>query len=276
MKEISIEQTKPLLLNILLDFHRYCEKEGLRCFLHGGTLLGAIRHKGFIPWDDDIDVAMPRADYERLFENFENSGHPEYLRLKDYRTTPGYFYPFMKLEDTRTLMRSPGKEQFEIGLHIDIFPLDGMPKHEWAANVFMRIQRLLRHVTTCASLHLGVKGRSLPKKLFLLFFKTVTLGAPPSFWNKLINRRARRYDWLDSAWTGNVVWVDYADRKARSESFRGASRVMFESHEFHAIGNPDGYLSVMYGDYMTPPPPHKRNSVHLEGARLYVEDTMEA
>lgn len=177
MKEISVSQAKQILLEILQEFHQFCHRENLRYSLYAGSLIGALRHQGFIPWDDDIDVLMPREDYERLFHLYRTSPHPAYLELNDSRTRPGYFYPFMKLEDTRTIMIGKGKERVRIGLHIDIFPLDGMPKSLIAANAYLYLHRLFRHAATLASLHLWVKGRSLPKQLFLFMFKTLTLGA---------------------------------------------------------------------------------------------------
>ena len=103
MKEISVSQAKQILLEILQEFHQFCHRENLRYSLYAGSLIGALRHQGFIPWDDDIDVLMPREDYERLFHLYRTSPHPAYLELNDSRTRPGYFYPFMKLEDTRTI-----------------------------------------------------------------------------------------------------------------------------------------------------------------------------
>ena len=123
MKEISAPQAKRILVEILQEFHQFCHRENLRYSLYAGSLIGALRHQGFIPWDDDIDVLMPREDYERLFQLYHTSPHPAHLELNDSRTRPDYFYPFMKLEDTRTIMVGKGKERVRIGLHIDIFLL---------------------------------------------------------------------------------------------------------------------------------------------------------
>lgn len=212
MKEISVSQAKQILLEILQEFHQFCHRENLRYSLYAGSLIGALRHQGFIPWDDDIDVLMPREDYERLFHLYRTSPHPAYLELNDSRTRPGYFYPFMKLEDTRTIMIGKGKKRVRIGLHIDIFPLDGMPKSLIAANAYLYLHRLFRHAATLASLHLRVKGRSLPKQLFLFMFKTLTLGATSARWNKISHWIARRYSWEKSRWAGNVIW-DMAQKK---------------------------------------------------------------
>lgn len=111
MKEISAPQAKRILVEILQEFHQFCHRENLRYSLYAGSLIGALRHQGFIPWDDDIDVLMPREDYERLFQLYHTSPHPAHLELNDSRTRPDYFYPFMKLEDTRTIMVGKGKRE---------------------------------------------------------------------------------------------------------------------------------------------------------------------
>lgn len=273
MKEISYEKSKKIILDILLEFHRFCRKENLRYSLYAGTLIGALRHQGFIPWDDDIDVLMPREDYERLFCVYPASQHPEYLKLNDSRTTKGYFYPFMKLEDTRTLMIGKGKEKFRMGLHIDIFPLDGMPKSNIMGNAYLYLHRMFRHITTLASLHLRVKDRSLPKQLFLLIFKIITLGTKSSYWNKISHWLARRYPWEKSQWAGNVIWGYCTKEKVPSIYYQGNQSVSFESFQFDAIGNADGYLRCVYGDYMTPPPPEKRIPEHLSQGEVYIKDT---
>ena len=90
MKELTIEQAKKIQLHVLKCFHELCNRTGLRYSLYAGTLIGALRHRGFIPWDDDVDVAMPREDYEKLLRSFYEIEHPEYLELYDSRTHTGY------------------------------------------------------------------------------------------------------------------------------------------------------------------------------------------
>ena len=272
MKEISEEKAKQIILNILEEFHQFCHREGLHYSLYAGTLIGALRHQGFIPWDDDIDVLMPREDYERLFNVYQTANHPEHLRLNDSRTSPGYFYPFMKLEDTRTVMIGAGKERIRMGLHIDIFPLDGMPKSRILANAYLRLHRLFRHITTLASLHLGVKNRSLPKRLFLFMFKIATLGMSSARWNKISHWIARHYSWKKSRWSGNVIWGYCTREKVPSDYYKENQSVSFEGHQFDAMGNADGYLRCVYGDYMTPPPPDQRYPIHLTKGDIYVKN----
>ena len=102
MKDISNAEIKNIQLEILVQFRDYCEANNLQYFLYAGTLLGAIRHQGFIPWDDDIDVVMPRPDYEKFFQLSMKKPIGKYLQTNHYSIRKHYNAPFIKLVDTRT------------------------------------------------------------------------------------------------------------------------------------------------------------------------------
>lgn len=127
MKEIYFQEQKLIALEILKFVHRFCRDNNLRMFLSYGTLLGAIRHKGFIPWDDDVDIMMPRKDYEILLKSFPE--HPRY-KLQCIKNDPKYTKAFATINDIRTF-----KEEYTIRnkfnknlcINIDIFPFDTFP-----------------------------------------------------------------------------------------------------------------------------------------------------
>ena len=135
-------------LNILKYFIKVCEKHNLQYFLVGGSTLGAIRHKGFIPWDDDIDVGMPRKDYDKFVElQSEFEGTPYFIQT--FKTDPCYIYNYGKLRDSSTTFIENTFKQHRInhGVWIDIFPIDGfskemMPREKLAKKV--TYQRLLK------------------------------------------------------------------------------------------------------------------------------------
>ena len=119
MKRMTPEQLKNVQIDMLEAFHNFCNENGIRYFLDAGSLLGAIRHDGFIPWDDDIDLGMPRADYDKAIELGKNGfgGHYRIMTEKEG------IYPFAKVIDTNTLMiEFPNTHRNEIGVFIDLFP----------------------------------------------------------------------------------------------------------------------------------------------------------
>lgn len=265
MTELTLDEAKSIQLEVLKEFRVVCEREGLRYSLFAGTLIGAMRHKGYIPWDDDVDVAMPREDYERFFKIFQETPHPEHLKLYDSRVVTGYHCPFIKVADTRTLQLTPGKEilPVKLGLHIDVFPVDGVPRYRWVAKLYLKFMRFLRHCSEMSMLTLGVKGRVWQKKCLIFVFKVLTLWAPPRFWHKLMNRIAVCFPLATSRWGGNVLW-GYAEKEiAPVECYRGDQPVSFEGDVFNAFSGADVYLRCVYGDYMTPPPLDKRVANHL-------------
>ena len=130
MKQIELPEMKAIEIAILDCFDSFCRENGLSYSLAGGTLLGAVRHKGFIPWDDDIDVLMSRENYEKLQSlaaSFPNPYQVNSIHTETNRRKP-YLYTYTKIVDTRTLLvEKPDELDYETGIYIDVFPLDGQP-----------------------------------------------------------------------------------------------------------------------------------------------------
>ena len=121
---VDMEALHARLLEMMKEFHRVCVENGIRYYLVGGTALGARRHGGFIPWDDDMEVCVPREDYERL-KRIAGLVFPEYLELMDYSAQPNRPMHFLKLIDARTTLIERSFRNCVEGVYIDIFPLDG-------------------------------------------------------------------------------------------------------------------------------------------------------
>ena len=127
MRDITeLEELHQIELDMLKEIDRICRRENIQYYLAGGTLLGAVRHKGFIPWDDDIDIAMARDEYERFLKVMKKERHP-YLKIFAMEFDKEYQYTFAKVVDTRTrLIEEIGKDLPDMGVFIDIFPIDGL------------------------------------------------------------------------------------------------------------------------------------------------------
>ena len=123
MRKIEdIQELRSIQMGVLDEVHRFCEEHGLRYFLSSGTLIGAVRHQGYIPWDDDIDIYMPRKDYEKFLASYRDERGV--YRAINPQTEAHYYYTFAKVVDQRTKMIEDETEGYEIGVYMDIFPVD--------------------------------------------------------------------------------------------------------------------------------------------------------
>jgi len=123
MRKIEdINELRQIQMGILDHVHQFCEAHGLRYFLSSGTLIGAVRHQGYIPWDDDIDIYMPREDYEQFLQSYHDDNGV--YRAINPTTESHYYYTFAKVVDQRTRMVETETQGYEIGVYMDIFPVD--------------------------------------------------------------------------------------------------------------------------------------------------------
>ena len=123
MRELSIDEIKKIQLGLLVEVDHFCRKNDIKYSLTGGTLLGAVRHKGFIPWDDDIDICMPRPDYDRFVRNFVSSN----CRVDAYEKNNKYLVPFAKVSDNNSILIENKKFRYDLGVNIDVFFQDVIP-----------------------------------------------------------------------------------------------------------------------------------------------------
>lgn len=262
MVRLSAEQIKKIELDILLKFYEFCSQHGLRFYLAGGTLLGAVRHKGFIPWDDDIDVCMPRPDYEKLISSFSMQGENLTLRR---RGIDGFDAPFAKLVRTDTLV----KHEFfnsEIDRHIwiDIFPVDGLPDDIDKVKAIYRQCDIYRLIYYKTDIVLG-KGKTTFRKYAKYIIKPLAklYGRKRCIDN--IEKIAARVPYEEANYVGAITWGLYGlgERMLKSE-FEKPVEVTFEGHIFPTFSCWDSYLHGLYGNYMELPPIEKRKTHEME------------
>ena len=264
--ELSKEQSaklKAVQFEILKKFIEICEKEGLTYWLIAGTAIGAVRHKGFIPWDDDIDVGMPRADYDRFME-IGQKFLPEYYFLQNYKTDPNYPINFAKIRDSRTAYIENGVSHIKMnhGIWMDIFPMDGYPEPGIRRSIF----RFLNNVSF-ARIYLAYDKnvkKDLKHRILRLFYH-VTILIYPTLRMALDSRekRFKKYDYNTCKYIINNsgAWGEAKEVMTRDTMGKGIEGE-FEGIKAMLPSDYDKYLSTMYGDYMTPPPVEKQISHH--------------
>lgn len=246
-------------LEILLEVKRICDKHNIRFQLYGGTLLGAIRHKGFIPWDDDIDITMLRDDYERFLQIAPSEISDKYF-VESSRSNPDYVYSFCKVKANGTLYVEECTAHLDIhqGIWIDIFPLDYIPEIDY--QILDRRDQRLRRWQTAIDYNAGIiKLTKLPS---VLYFKLQGL----LYRHKLIRKKEQIMQ-EDNQLERNYV-IDYYSlygyRRAifPLATYQALTTVEFEGYHFPVVQDYHGVLTQTFGDYMTPPPVEKQVSEH--------------
>lgn len=251
MANYDIEALHKKILNILLALDRVCTEHGLRYAICGGTMIGAVRHKGFIPWDDDLDVAMPRPDYERLIAH-SREWLPEPYVFVCAENDPLYPLPFGKIQDASTTLIERRHLYYLGGCYIDIFPLDAYPD----SALMRRVQRV-RYDIYKKLLYLVHRdpyrhGRGLSSWLPLLVRKFFTREEL----QKRIKRVMTRYDYDHCNYAAS--YTDCYRRILPKEIVDTFGPFEFEGYKVQGIAHYDPYLRAMYGDYMTLPPVEQR------------------
>ena len=261
------EKLTPLqqkMLEMLKWFHQFCLSNNIPYYAVGGTMLGAVRHKGFIPWDDDIDVGIPRPDWDRLLEIAKDmhSGITQYV-FESYLDGKGdYEYPFAKLYDTTTTLVENKRKHPVRGIYIDIFPLDGIGDSmgEALANFKPVKMKLDLLATKSCSVR---EGRAFLKNLAV----RVVGKIPDSLLNSSriiaeIDKLCRRHSYRQSLVVGNLVG-NWREREIMEKRyFASPTLYRFEDTEIFGVECPDEYLRNLYGDWRKLPPKEKQVSHH--------------
>ncbi len=250
------------LLEMFRWFHGFCAENGLRYYMIGGTMLGAARHKGFIPWDDDIDVGMPRGDYERLRQIMGEKPIGPYLLETPHTEAEDYFYPFSKIYDTGTTLVENTRMKIKRGIYLDIFPLDGIGVSEEESRknykpIQWKFNMLLTRVT-------GIRqGRSKLKNAAVLAARIIPgwiINNKKLLLSLDMDCARRSYD--NSVWVGNLVGAWRFREVMPKEIFGEPTLYDFEGQKMYGAERSDEYLTFLYGDWRKLPPKEKQVSHH--------------
>ena len=264
------------MLDMMSWYHDFCVSNNLRYYVVGGTALGAVRHKGFIPWDDDIDVGMPRSDYEKFKELVSTIDHDSRYTVEFPSDKKDFVYPYGKVYDTYTTLIENTRYKTKRGIFIDVFPLDGLgDSKESAVSNFEAIDAKYNILATqvCALR----KERSWYKNLAIIVVRCI-----PSF---ILNARktvaqiealSKKNSFDESVYVANAVGNWHKKEIMRREWLGEPTLYDFETIQVYGPERYHDYLTQLYGDYMKLPPKEKQISHHdylyFNIEKKYLED----
>jgi len=259
MDELKLQQEK--LLSMMKFFHQYCEEKKLTYIAVDGTMLGAIRHKGFIPWDDDIDLGMPRKDFQRLMRDAGVVGGKYYLEGPD-SADERYCYPYAKFYDMETTMIENTRQKPIRGIFIDIFPLDGLTDEEDKIDSSYREVQKYKNYLLLRTMNIR-KDRKWYKNLLIRLFRLIPFK---SFNEKIlchsIDTLCRKKDFDETRYGGNLLGF-WGTREVMDRDIIGTPVLYdFEDTKIYGAEKYDAYLTKLYGDWRQLPPEEKRVAHH--------------
>ena len=260
MKKIDVEELRRIQLDILKHIDEFCQEHGLTYFISGGTLIGAVRHKGFIPWDDDIDIMMKRDDYDKLMKLYPVKDK-SYYKLYSFEIDKKFPYPYAKMDDSRTLFDEEITDKYKMGVNIDIFPIDTISDN---VNIQKEVvERNKRWIQLITLKRIPIKrGRSFSKNVVLALAHLVTTFIPYSFIVSKIINNARMAKCEKSSHQGCLVWGYGLREIINISALADSIRLPFEDCTFSAPKGYDTYLKALFGNYMELPPVEKRQTHH--------------
>ena len=260
MRKIEENEIHSYLLNILKEFKKFAQKNDIDFLLCGGTTLGAVRHKGFIPWDDDIDIYISQNDREKIIEIAQRN--PYIDNEKRYKIlVPGVLpnvYPFIKIIDSNTVIYEKNvSKKFATGIYIDVFCLSYWPDSE------VETKKALKKILFCKKMnHIVIDGnhKQIKRKLMWLILSPLRIalkaaGKDSPYW---CNEILKMDSFPESKYVGDVAWPDGFHDRYEAEWFKEKIEVPFEDASFFIPKDYDKILTMFYGDYMQIPPVEKR------------------
>jgi lipopolysaccharide cholinephosphotransferase len=260
MVEMSGEEIKSVQLDILQAIDSFCRNNGIRYSMACGTLLGAVRHKGYIPWDDDIDIYLLREDYNKLLASFPSvyGGHYELVSLE---RNSRWDKPFAKAFDNRTIFVENAVNSVEIGVNIDVYPIDDVPDDESRWKKYDKKRRFFQKAYSVKSIKLNPK-RSVSKNILLLLMKFPTVFVSKRLFAKFLSRLAQKHNGRGYDSVFECVQGMLQKNKFKKTLFNDLCEYSFENYYFMGFKNYDEYLRNGYGNYRELPPEEKRVTHH--------------
>ncbi len=263
MKEISkdVKLIQQHALQILKFVHKICVENNIRYSLDGGTLLGAIRHKGFIPWDDDIDIFMPRPDYDKFLLVMGQQNNQDFKCLH-FGKTENYYYRFAKVVDLNTKVQEADNIDVpELGVFVDVFPFDAIDV-ENADKIIKKVKKIHKYAGYSALKSLkNVSGNKLTKAVKYITYPIFKMIGW-KHWCKKFDKFVRKIDYDKYPHLMAYSGINFKKNIIPKAFFDNLIDVEFEGTQFKAIKEYHTYLTQLYGDYMVLPPKEKQVCHH--------------
>ena len=261
---IKVLQTEEL--KVMKIIKEICEKENIRYFMIGGTLLGAIRHSGFIPWDDDVDLAMPRKDYERFLE-VSNKYLPSNIFVQNFRTDDKYRYYITRVLNKNILVeekRFIGVDTPQAYASVDIFPIDGSPNIKFFRNIHyfrVMIRRFLMSLCYRDTIDKERKRSKMEKLLLNILIKVpFERIISPNKIKESLDKLLKKYSMDNSLYSGTIMGAYRIREMVPTVMFGNPKLYKFEDDTFYGPELVDDYLKHMYGNYMKLPPKEQQKT----------------
>lgn len=270
MRQVTLSEHQQIIYELMYKLDDFCKENNIQYFLAHGTLLGAVRHNGIIPWDDDADVMMKREDYER-FERLIIKNAPTGYKAYSINNTKDYYYPFIKfgklgtciIEKDWKCVPSEG-----IGINIDIFPVDGCPNDRDEAEKY--VTELMSHIFEKLRFWTTVQWKNAPNLKYKLYYFIRTRRFVLKNYFKWLYRKPAKYSLRDSKYNFSF-WAFYGLRTLfECKSIDTLMLHRFGERDLPIPEDYDTILKTEYGDYMTPPDSASRESTHVHEG-VYVE-----
>lgn len=257
LRRIDSDELKKLQVNILDEVDAFCRGNGIRYWIDCGTLLGAVRHGGYIPWDDDIDIGMLREDFDRFSKEYSDE-NGRYVFMS-FEKNNSFFYPYGKVLDTRTIFFEPDINGNKLSVNIDVFVYDNAP------NDSLKIKKMYDKRDRYFLLHSNRNSDYVPRgnvvrKCAVRGLRVLMRFLPEWYYMRRIVDNSKRYNMKACSGVGNFTAKTrmFCDKHVFDEFIE----LEFEGKKYLAPCGYDEWLTAFYGDYMQLPPKEKRVSHH--------------
>lgn len=252
----NISELREIQMCVMDSIHNFCMAHSLTYFISSGTLLGAVRHGGYIPWDDDIDIYMPRDSYDIFVKTFNTQNENVRYREIDIYNTPGYYYSFAKVIDTRTLVKETTDiGVMNLGVWVDVFPIDRIPDYKLLRTLLAKVRG---HWLYKIRIKEKIEGTSLQDKIIKRCYPSSKFIIKSYYWFANLISGKDKFSHISE------VGATSFEKIIKKEWLKTMVDIKFENRIYKTMNGYKEYLSTFYGDYMKLPPLDQRKRHNIE------------